>query len=61
MYAVYGDYKTCVQELLNNNADITAENSNLDTAYSIAVKRNFHSGNVCVSIGLEILLIKCLI
>lgn len=48
MYAVYGDYKNCVQELLNNNADITAENSNLDTAYSIAVKRNFHSGNVCV-------------
>lgn len=45
MYAVYGDHKTCVQELLNNNADITAENSNLDTAYSISVKRNFHTGN----------------
>lgn len=44
MYAIYGDHKNCVQELLNHNADITIENSNLDTAYSIAVEQNLHTG-----------------
>ncbi|KAI2808497.1 hypothetical protein RDWZM_005766 [Blomia tropicalis] len=39
MYAAYKDHKSCVQELLDHGADLTLENSNLDTAFDISVKR----------------------
>ena len=39
MFAVYGDFKNCVKDLLDYGADITLVNSNLDTAYQIAIKR----------------------
>lgn len=39
MFAAYGDHQSCVKELLANGADLSLENSNLDTAYDISVKR----------------------
>lgn len=40
IYSSFNNHELCVQELLNCNADITIQNINLDTAYSLAVKNN---------------------
>lgn len=44
MFAAYGDHQSCVKELLVNGADLSLENSNLDTAYDISVKRRCKEG-----------------
>ena len=44
MYAAYDNHKLCAKELLEHEADLTLENSNLDTAYQIAVKRGCKDG-----------------
>lgn len=46
MYAAYGDFKSCAKELLENGADVTLTNSNLDTVYSITVKRKCKEGKL---------------
>lgn len=51
MFAAYGDHKSCAKELLENGADLTLENCNLDTVYSISVKRKCKEGNLYFTIN----------
>jgi len=39
MYCAFGNHALCANELLKAGADVTLENSNLDTAFSISVKK----------------------
>ncbi|XP_074598463.1 uncharacterized protein LOC141853121 [Brevipalpus obovatus] len=39
MFAAYNNHALCAHELIKANADVTCQNSNLDTAYSIAISR----------------------
>ena len=40
MYAAFNNHAHALNELLNNNADLTLFNLNDDTALSIAIKRS---------------------
>ena len=44
MFAAFGNHALCANELLKAGADITLENSNLDTVFSIAVKKRSKQG-----------------
>lgn len=53
MYAVFGDFKNCVKDLLDYGADVTLVNSNLDTAYEIAIKRGFRDVQMVLEFHLQ--------
>jgi ankyrin repeat protein len=44
MFAAFSNHALCANELLKAGADITLQNSNLDTVFGIAVKRGSKQG-----------------
>ena len=45
MYACYHNHALCVHELLKAGASLALQNSNMDTAFSIAINRKSGQGN----------------
>lgn len=46
MFAAFNNHAVCCNELLKAGTDITLINSNLDTAFSIAIKKGCKQGNI---------------
>ena len=44
MFAAFGNHALCANELLKAGADVTLENSNLDTVFSISIKKQSKQG-----------------
>ena len=44
MFAAFSNHALCANELLKAGADVTLENSNLDTVFSISIKKQSKQG-----------------